>query len=501
MTSSSAENKVHVCKSVANGNGVKINVGASHWLTAWVAVGLVLSLLSGCVTSPVYTVPPPKPDQTSCSHPMKPSETLIGVAISGGGSRAALFGAAGLEALAKLQAGPPAHSLLEDVSMISSVSGGSMATSYFAAVKPRKDVSILTASGELSTEYQTFFAQYKKTMNQDYEGPLFWRNMTRLRWFNPAWTARSLSEHLNNQFLKGQTFRDVRERELSGDIPRLLINTTLYNDGRRFVITTLPHEQTQYDLLKDVSRVSGGVPRSKESVELMKEKWASLQSVTPQAMNLDLCAIQLSDAVTASMSFPPVIGPITFKLEGEERYWHVGDGGLSDNMGLESLATVALHALQQNAVRRVLLIAFDSSFPFQVGSDRLDHFPEGFTLFNYDYGRIPGIMEERALAYRILYFRTMSEQGVMPDETRMKFLQLRHIDAVWKDDMSDLPESCKDEKVKLANPPMVKKRLASVVTRLWLKSDCDRDLVALAAAKLVEARKDEILKFLQQSPP
>ena len=38
----------------------------------------------------------------------------------------------------------------------------------------------------------------------------------------------------------------------------------------------------------------------------------------------------------------------------------------------------------------------------------------------------------------------------------------------------------------------------SVVTRLWLKSDCDRDLVAMAAAKLVEERKGEILKFLQQ---
>ncbi len=62
--------------------------------------------------------------------------------------------------------------------MISSVSGGSMATSYFASVKPRKNVPILTPSGELSTEYQTFFAQYKKTMNQDYEDPLFWRNMT-----------------------------------------------------------------------------------------------------------------------------------------------------------------------------------------------------------------------------------------------------------------------------------------------------------------------------------
>src|SRR6476620_7329373 len=491
MTSSSTEEEVH---------GFTVNVDASHALTAWVAVGIFLAVLSGCVTSPVYTVPRQNPDQTSCSHPMKPSETLIGVAISGGGSRAALFGAAGLEALAKLQAGPPAHSLLEDVSMISSVSGGSMATSYFAAVKPRKDVSILTASGELSTEYQTFFAQYKKTMNQDYEGPLFWRNMTRLRWFNPAWTARSLNEHLNNQFLNDMRFKDVRERELNGDIPRLLINTTLYNDGRRFVVTTLPHEQTQYDLLKDVRR-SGAVVRSKESVELMKVKWASLQSVTPQVLKLDLCPIKLSAAVTASMSFPPVIGPITFKVEGEEQYWHAGDGGLSDNMGLESLATVALNALQQNAVRRVLIIAFDSSFPFKVGSDRLDHFPEGFTLFNYDYGRIPGIMEERALAYRTLYFRTMAEQGVMPDETRMKFLQLRHVDAVWKEDMSDLPESCKHEKVKLTNPPMVKKRLASVVTRLWIQSDCDRDLVAMAAEKLVEERKAEISQFLQQSLP
>jgi hypothetical protein len=136
-----------------------------------------------------------------------------------------------------------------------------------------------------------------------------------------------------------------------------------------------------------------------------------------------------------------------------------------------------------------------------VGSDRLDHFPEGFTLFNYDVSRIPGIMEERALAYRTLYYRTMTEQGIFPDERRLKFLQLRHIDAVWNEDMSDLPDSCKNEEVKLVNPPMVKKRLASVVTRLWLESACDRDLVATAAAKLVEGNKDEILKFLQQPLP
>ena len=86
-------------------NGCFINVDAPHGLTAWVAVGMLLSMLSGCVTSPVYTLSPPKPDQISCNHPMKPSDTLIGIAISGGGSRAALFGAAGLEALAKVQVG------------------------------------------------------------------------------------------------------------------------------------------------------------------------------------------------------------------------------------------------------------------------------------------------------------------------------------------------------------------------------------------------------------
>jgi hypothetical protein len=266
-------------------------------------------------------------------------------------------------------------------------------------------------------------------------------------------------------------------------------------------MTTLPHEETQYDLLKDVSRSAGAGSLSKESVDVMHVKWASLQSVTPEALNVDLCPLQLGGAVAASMSFPPVVGPVTFKVEGADQYWHAGDGGLSDNMGLESLAMVTFHALQQKTVRRALLIAFDSSFPFALGSDRLDHFSEGFTLFNYDISRIPGIMEERALAYRILYIRTLTAQGVLPDERRLKYLQLRHIDAVWKEDMSDLPESCKNEEVKLTNPRMVTKRLASVVTRLWLESGCDRDLVATAAAKLVEENKDEILKFLQQPLP
>jgi predicted acylesterase/phospholipase RssA len=322
---------------MANGEGLSINGIVPRHVKTWVAVVIFLVWLPGCVTSPIYTLPRLKPDQTSCVRPTKPTEVLIGVAISGGGSRAALFGSAGLESLAKLQVGPPEHSLLADVSMISSVSGGSMATSYFASQKPPREVPILTPAGDLSEDYRTFFAQFQSTMDRDYENPLLFRQITRLRWFNPAWAATSLTEYLNEQFLKGLSFKDVMERETRGDIPRLLINTTLYNDGRRFVMTTLPQEESQYDLLKDIHRTVGASSRPKEAEDLLQSKWASLQSVTPQALNLDLCSIGLAAAVAASMSFPPVIGPITFKVEEEELYWHAGDGGLSDNMGIESL--------------------------------------------------------------------------------------------------------------------------------------------------------------------
>lgn len=486
---------------MANGEWRLSNDGMPRQVKTWVAVGIFLTWLPGCVTSPVYTLPHPKPDQPSCIHPLKSGKVLVGVAISGGGSRAALFGSAGLEALAKLPVGTPTHSLIEDLSMISSVSGGSMATSYFAAQKPPREVPVLTSSGDLSEDYRKFFDEFKSTMDKDYESPLLWRNISRLRWFNPAWTARSLAEYLNAEFLKDMSFKDVMEREARGDIPRLLINTTLYNDGRRLVMTTLPQDETQYDLFKNLQGSAGASSRSKEDDALMRAKWASLQSVTPEQLDLDLCPIKLGAVVATSMSFPPVIGPITFKVEGEENYWHAGDGGLSDNMGIESLFMAVSKHLQENRTARALLLAFDSSFPFAVGNERLNHFPEGFTLFNYDYGRIPGIMEERALAYRVILSRIMMEQGVIPDERRLKFILLRHIDAVWKEDMSDLPESCRKEDVKLTSPPMVKQRLASIVTRLWIESSCDRDLVSAAATKLVEGKKEEIQRFLQQPLP
>ena len=60
-------------------------------------------MLTGCASAVALRVPKVGPDM-ACITPAPDREVLVGVALSGGGSRAALFGAAGLGALGRLQA-------------------------------------------------------------------------------------------------------------------------------------------------------------------------------------------------------------------------------------------------------------------------------------------------------------------------------------------------------------------------------------------------------------
>ena len=153
----------------------------------------------------------------------------MGVALSGGGSRAALFGAAGLEALAQVRA-PDGASVLDQVSYLSSVSGGSLSASYYALNKPARGTAILGPDGVLTDDYQTFFAGFKDKVSQDFESALIWRQIGSFRWIlNPALAAQSLTELFTERLLGPATFGDLGAREARGDSPRLIVNTTLYN--------------------------------------------------------------------------------------------------------------------------------------------------------------------------------------------------------------------------------------------------------------------------------
>lgn len=461
-------------------------------------------MFAGCFAH-VQPLPRTDPAQPSFQPLPDHTKTLVGIALSGGGSRAAYFGAAGLEALAQVRLAPGESSLLEQVSYLSSVSGGSVASSYFATRKPEAGVPVLNPDGSLTPTYRHFFDEYRTAMSKNLQWSMEWRQFSNVRWFNSNQRATSLSEALDAHFLNGITFDQFYEREKTGHSPRLILNTTLYNDGRRFVLTTVPRDDFHYDFIRKLQdkleereRQTTGRP-PKPLPKALEQAKDALNPLTFQDESADPRPIPLSKAVAASASFPFVIGPITAQVKGEHSYLHVGDGGLFDNQGTESLVQLFLKKLDDKKATRALVIAFDSSFPFWVKNDTLDGLKNGFDIFTEDTGRIVGIMEQRANAYQSMVWHILqSERIVLPDEDTIKVIVLRHTDAVWPENpQSALPDACRSDAAKLATKEEIRERLALIPTKLKLTDECDKALLREAAVKVVEQKKGEILLFLQ----
>jgi hypothetical protein len=462
---------------------------------ARVIVGLALAaLLSGCASAHHYPVPRAEAIG-ACASPVPERDVLVGVALSGGGSRAALFGSAGMEALAGVRM-PDGSSLLERVNHVSSVSGGSIASSYYVLKKPGRDVKMLSQDGTLSDAYRTFFNQYREALGQDFETELIWKQLLSFRWINSALAAKTLAEILAERLYGKSRLEDITARERAGDSPGLIVNTTLYNNGRRFAITTIPPEGFHYDYFTDLERSitkRGGVM---EPTPFLEKRYQLLLPLTPIEVHIDPCRIELAGAVAGSASFPPLVGPISLQVGDEKTYWHVGDGGLYENSGIESLLFLHLKRHQEKRVKRTLIIAFDSSFPFSVGERKLSRLPVPFTLLTFDFSRIPSIMEERASTYQALFYRSLQLEGVIPDSKTATVFALRHTDAKWAADLSDLPPACKAEPEPLKTVEALQERISEIPTRLVIASECDRQLLATAAAKLVAEHKDRIIEFL-----
>jgi len=465
--------------------------GGWRSITAGVTCSL---LLTGCASSVAIRVVRAGPE-IRCVFPPADADLLVGVALSGGGSRAALFAAAGLEALARVRA-PQGDSVVEHIGYLSSVSGGSVAAAYYASKKPGRETRVLGADGAFTDEYRAFFDRYKEALTQNFEGALIRRQIATFRWINPALAARSLAEIFGDRLYGTTTAGDLAERQKRGDSPRLIINTTLYNNGRRLALGTLPSTAFRYDFFQDLQDSLARRGQTSPIPPILRQRWEVLMPVTAADLHVDFCQTPLAGGVAGSASFPPLVGPITFQVGDEQTYWHAGDGGLYENQGIESLLFVFLKQLQERKARRALIIAFDSSYPFSVGYRQLTRRAQPFSLLSYDFSRIPSIMEERATAYQSLFFRSLQMEGVFPDRETLRVVFLRHTDAKWNADLSDLPAACRSETPALATPEDVVERIAEIPTRFKLASECDRQLLITAASKVVEQNRDEITEFL-----
>jgi predicted acylesterase/phospholipase RssA len=203
---------------------------------------------------------------------------FVGLALSGGGSRSAVFSSACMFELQRI-------GLLQKVDYISSVSGGSLPAAFYC----------LNHEGWNPQDVQ-------RGMSHSFASDIGWQMI--LPWniialmFSDYDRSDLLANTLNqNLFTRGgktQTFAD-----LLPDRPRLLINATDLQTGRRFVFCNQTFDE----------------------------------------LNTDLSKYPIGYAVAASSSVPVVLHQVTLRDFSTEykQYRHLVDGGVVDNLGLATL--------------------------------------------------------------------------------------------------------------------------------------------------------------------
>lgn len=360
----------------------------------------------------------------------------------------------------------------------------------------------------MNPSYRSFFEAYREAMAANYQWGIEWRQVVKSRWLSSPKRAASLADVLDRAYLNSMTLGDLYTREARRDAPQLILNATLYNNGRRVVITTVPPGDFKYDfvqILQDQLKAKHGAKPLPPSLRVAEQ---ALMPNTLEEYGIDARRIPVSYAVAASASFPFFIGPISVASPVRpDTYLHVGDGGLFDNQGTESLLQVFLKKLEgrsRGPVKRGLVIAFDSSFPFWIENTTLDHLKDGFKVFVDDPSRIVGIMEQRANAYQAAAWHILqTEHIVLPDDSVLNVIVIRHTDLdIWPEQgealAALLPEACSKEREHLTTREQVREHLAMIATKFKLPSACDRALLRLAAQRGVARHAAEIAQFMGQ---
>lgn len=409
------------------------------------ALLLGVSALSGCgFVIPDHVHTEWRAAVTSSVPPVEAPEEMIGLALSGGGSRAAVFASAVIEELDKI-------GIVQRVTHVSSVSGGGFAASYHVLNPP----PVCVAPGCR----EAHFAAFRAAMRADLWGATLARQFGAPgRLTSPTRRAISLMESLDAAFLRNVTFGDLPPS------PVLLINAARYDDGRRFVFSTLPLPEEDYgdpllgkDALRAASFARPGCPRG-----------------APARM-------PLSFAVASSAAFPGAFGPVTLEAPaacaGEAtEFWHLGDGGIIENYGVETLREIVLRrAGEGRPFRRALIVSVDAE---------LRHSPEAMLqepdarLWTTNPGIVVDTAKTRAEAYRdLVWAQVARERGL-----EIEIVHLRYTDA----ELAEWPASCASER---AAGLSVARHLAQIETGLSI-SDCDADLMEAAARDLVRRKLD-----------
>ncbi|RUO65132.1 NTE family protein [Pseudidiomarina planktonica] len=241
--------------------------------------------------------------------------TLV-LAFSGGGSRAAALSYGVMEALrdAELEIDDKNTSMLDQVDMISSVSGGSFTAAYYGLF-----------GDQLFTQFERDF------LSIDYVNEWLYGLASPLLWFSREGRTEIATRLYEEKLFKGATFADLKR----ADAPLIVMNATDMGGGIRFSFV-----QEYFDLLcSDIANfpiaravtASSAVPVMLNPVVLRNHKGC----VNPEQSYLqELDQSKLEEAQLSPHLIETIESLKTYEHRDERQYIHLVDGGITDNLGL-----------------------------------------------------------------------------------------------------------------------------------------------------------------------
>jgi predicted acylesterase/phospholipase RssA len=325
------------------------------------------------------------PDGTQWRPLVDPSarghgEELVGMAVSGGGSRAAYFFATVMHELSRVNArrrdGTCAStSLLDEIDYLSGASGGALGAAYYVLERP---------AGSDPSELDPFFHRFRGAMRTDFETQSLVRTLLRFYWVPLLLTyyhrGHLMAGVFDERLFAGRTFADLPPP--AAPYPELLINATSYSSGQKFLFSRLPAAYVDHSILFAHLRAL------RLSYQGYFEGHQPLSNRGFDTIDSDLALHRVSLAVVASAAVPNLLGPMVLRdhTSDEEFYEVLGDGGIYDNYGLETLLQVFAARMEADPGLPGRILIVDGSGFFVEERERRRYTDAGYADRTYSIG-------------------------------------------------------------------------------------------------------------------
>jgi len=286
---------------------------------------LVLALLvSACTTYGVVENKPLPQGERNASYTLgefarnlhrRSDELTLAVAFSGGGTRAAALSYGVMQELrdTRVRLNGKEQSLLEAISVISSVSGGSFTSAYYGLYGDR-----------LFVDFETRF------LRRDVEGALLRSVLDPLGWFSSRGRTEIAVDYYKQALFGDATFADL----LKANAPLIVINTSDLSAGARFSFV-----QEYFDLLcSDLSSFSLARAVTASSAVPVVFDPVVVENYTGCAKSPPpwLAAAQKRDKDNPNLTMI-VQGDVSYEDKVAHKYAQFVDGGITDNLGLRAM--------------------------------------------------------------------------------------------------------------------------------------------------------------------